>query len=86
MKDVFVRKRWDEENVVFYIHFQNDYAVRQIEISPAGERFLSIKNPLVEDSMLCDKEISSFDFNNNDFITNQEFETKWDKKNYDTLY
>jgi hypothetical protein len=31
--NIYIRKEWEEENIIFYLHFQNDEAIRQVEIS-----------------------------------------------------
>jgi hypothetical protein len=45
MQNLFVKKYWDEEDVLFYLHFQNGEAVRQIEMTPKGKVFLTLENP-----------------------------------------
>ncbi len=41
MKEVFVRKYWQEEDVTFYLHFLNNEALAQIEITSESKMFLS---------------------------------------------
>lgn len=31
MDDCFIKKYWKEENILFYLHFHNKIAVRQLE-------------------------------------------------------
>jgi len=31
MQEVFIKKYWNEDDILFYMHFQNGDAVRQIE-------------------------------------------------------
>ncbi|WP_144915222.1 hypothetical protein [Mucilaginibacter frigoritolerans] len=77
MKDQFIEKYWTEEDVLFYIHFKDGSAVQQIEISQKGKRFLSLEVPVMDGSMLCDQSIDQLDFDQNDFITKDEFEKNW---------
>jgi len=80
MKELFIKKYWDEEDILFYLHFQDGEAIRQIEISPAGKKYLSKENPVQDDSMLYDKEFEQDDFEENDFIKKEEFENIWNDK------
>jgi len=66
MEEVFIKKYWPEEDIVFYIHYQNGYAVEQIEIAPIGKFFLSLDNPREKDSMLSDQPLSEADLDPND--------------------
>lgn len=76
----FVRKEWEEESTIFYFHFIDDYAVRQIEINSVGEKvFLDEKTPVNGDYFLYDQQLS--DMNEellpNNFITEEEFNNIW---------
>lgn len=77
MKEVFIKKYWDEEDILFYLHFQNGEAVRQIEITANSKIFLSLNNSIQGDSMLYDQTLESLDIDEKDFITKQEFDTVW---------
>lgn len=77
MQDFFVKKYWEEENVLFYIHFHNGKAVRQIEKKSEGLVFLSSENPQQGESMLYDQSLDELDLNESDFITEDEFSEIW---------
>ncbi|MGZ3761561.1 MAG: hypothetical protein ACXVAY_18670 [Mucilaginibacter sp.] len=77
MKDIFAKKYWPEEDILFYFHFHNRYPVRQIEISSEGVKCLSTDFSIKGDSMLADQNIERADFEESDFITRQEFEKVW---------
>lgn len=47
MKEVFVKKKWEEEHVLFYLHFENNIAVRQIEVTRDSKVFLTAEDPLM---------------------------------------
>ena len=79
MKEVFVKKYWDEEDVLFYLHFQNDEAVRQVEITPFSKLKLTTSNPLNGDSMLYDQSLDELELREADFITEEEFNEVWNE-------
>jgi hypothetical protein len=83
--NIYIRKEWDEENIIFYIHFQNDEAIRQIEISPKSKTFLTLENPTKGESMLLDQSLEFLELDKKEFITEQEFNAIWDERD-DTLY
>jgi len=80
MQELFVKKYWDEEDVLFYIHFRNGRAIRQIEKSPTQKLLLSLENPQQGESMLYDQPLSELDLEESDFITKEEFDKVWDDK------
>jgi len=59
MQDFFIRKDWKAEGILFYLHFKNDEAVRQIEITGKGKIFLSLDNPVNGESILYDQQMSA---------------------------
>lgn len=77
MKEKFIKKYWPEDDIMFYIHFNDGIAVRQIEVSGNSSIFLSLDNPVINESMLYDQDISDLELNENDFISREEFENKW---------
>jgi hypothetical protein len=78
MKQVFLKKYWEEENVIFYMHFKNGEAIRQVEIRPAAKLFLSLSNPMNGDSILYDQSLEELDLKESDLITEDEFNKIWD--------
>lgn len=80
MDDLFIKKKWDEENVVFYIHFKNNVAVRQLEVYPNEKRYLSESNPFYQDSGLCDQSLETLDIEENDYISELEFDNAWNNR------
>lgn len=80
MKEVFVKKYWDEEDVLFYLHFQNDEAVRQVEITPTSKLKLTSSNPTNGDSILYDQSLDELDLKESDFITEEEFNKIWNEE------
>lgn len=77
MQELFIKKYWTEEEILFYIHFRNGEAIRQIEESSKGKVLLTLENPYSGDSMLYDQSIDDLDLNKSDFITEQEFNKAW---------
>jgi hypothetical protein len=79
--DFFVKKYWDEEDILFYLHFHDKKAVRQIEITSKGKHSLSSENPTQGNSMLYDQSLENLDLKESDFISKQEFENIWQNNN-----
>lgn len=79
MADIYIKKYWEEENVIIFLHFNNYIAVRQIEIYPNKTICLDEKNPIKEDSMLCDQALDYLMYEESDIISQQEFELNWRK-------
>lgn len=80
MQYFFVKKYWGEENVLFYIHFRNGEAVRQVEETIEGIVYLSSENTRQGESILYDQPLDELDLNESDFITEDEFNKIWNKK------
>lgn len=80
MKEVFVKKYWAEDDILFYLHFQNGEAIEQVEIAPNGKVFLTLDNPTESASMLYDQSLDELDLEEGDFITKEEFYEIWNNK------
>jgi len=79
MKEIFVKKYWDEEKILFYLHFIDGEAVRQIEVTQNNKVFLTIETPIMGDSMLYDQSLEGLELEEEDFITKLEFEKIWEE-------
>lgn len=44
MNDYYIKKYWEEEDILFYLHFHNKLAVRQIEVLSGEAVCLTIEN------------------------------------------
>jgi hypothetical protein len=80
IKDIYIKKFWDEENVLFLTHFSDNYAVRQIEVWQDKTLYLSEENIYQDDSMLYDGKYDELDLKDTEFITYEEFEKEWAKQ------
>ncbi|TPG40250.1 hypothetical protein [Flavobacterium pectinovorum] len=80
MKNVFIKKNWEEENILFYLHFQDGEAIRQIEIKENEKLFLSSDTPQIGDSFLYDQSLDELDLQESDFITENEFDKIWNNQ------
>lgn len=80
MQKLFVKKFWDEENILFYIHFQDGKAVRQIEETSNGRVLLTSETPHKGESMLYDQTLEELELNESDFITENEFNKNWNQQ------
>ena len=77
MKDQFIKKYWEEENTLFYVHFHNSMAVRQVEVRPDKKVFLSAEHPDADDTTLYDQSMDDLALEGKDFITGKEFDQVW---------
>ncbi|MDZ7880743.1 MAG: hypothetical protein U5L45_23915 [Saprospiraceae bacterium] len=80
MNDIFIKKYWADEDKLFYLHFQDKAAVKQIEITANEKIFLDIDTPVQGESMLYDQELNLLDLEQEDFITKEEFNIVWQNK------
>jgi hypothetical protein len=79
MADIYIKKYWEEENIIIFLHFNNYIAVRQIEIYLNKTIYLDEKNPIKENSILCDQTLDYLTYEGSDIISQQEFELIWRK-------
>ncbi|NPD80803.1 hypothetical protein HPS57_02265 [Prevotella sp. PINT] len=79
--NIYIKKKYDDENVVIYIHFQGENAVRQIEVYPDNIIKLSEELPICGDTFLYDQDFSDIVWDSEDFITEKEFNKIWNKNN-----
>ena len=78
--DVYVRKYWEEEDILYFIHFQNGHALRQIEQHPEQETlYLSLDDP-DDAAHLADQPLEELEISIADHISKEEFETAWQKQ------
>lgn len=77
MIETFIRKYWEGEEILFFIHFQDQEAIRQIELTSKGKILLSKDNPVQGESMLYDQALNELELQEKDFITKDEFEIAW---------
>lgn len=79
MEITYVKKEWVEENIVFYIHFIGEEAVRQIEKYPGKTVYLSNATPICGESILYDQgfQLIKPSLSEKDYITKDDFEKMW---------
>lgn len=77
MRQQYVKKYWAENDILFYLHFKDGEAIRQIEFTPKGKIFLTLEEPQKGDSMLYDQTLDELDLQESDFITEEEFNKVW---------
>ena len=76
-KICYVRKYWEEEEVMYYLHFVGEDAVRQIEVEADKTIYLSTEHPICGDYVLYDQGLSLLELTPADYITREEFEEVW---------
>ena len=74
---IYIKKEWDEENILFYLEFENDYAIKQIEVQGNKKVRLSQEHPIEGESFLYDQTLSELELDPQDFITKDEFYKIW---------
>ncbi|WP_312173415.1 hypothetical protein [Chryseobacterium sp.] len=79
MKEVFVKKYWEEEDVLFYLHFQDNKAVRQLEMTPTSKLKITLNSPINGESILYDQTLDELDLQESDFITEEDFNKIWNE-------
>lgn len=80
MKEQYLKKYWAEERLMFYVHFRDGKAVRQIEASTGKKVFLTEDNPVEGDAVLYDQHLDDLCAGASDFITQEEFERVWESR------
>lgn len=80
MKEQYIKKYWAESDILFYLHFKDGEAIRQIELTPKGKIFLTLENPHQNGSMLYDQSLGDLDLQESDFITEEEFNKIWNEQ------
>lgn len=77
MNDCFIKKYWKEENILFYLHFHNEIAVRQLEIYPQKIIHLTTNIPIINEHFLYDQKLEDLNLDDSDYISEKEFNAKW---------
>lgn len=79
MDNCFVKKYWKEEGILFYIHFQDGVAIKQLEVSSQEKVYLTLDSPILGDHTLCDQRLNSLTLSDSDYISEKEFQEVWDR-------
>jgi len=80
MKETYLKGYWAEENLWIYQQYQDQYAVRQVNVYPTETKFLSVENPIQGNDFLDDQPLDRIDTNMVEFISKEEFENVWNTK------
>ena len=73
----YIKKLWEDENIMYYFHIVGNEVVRQIEIGTDKTIYLSTEHPIYGEHFLCDQSLESLDFSPADYITKDVFESMW---------
>ena len=68
-----------EEALWIYQHYQDQYAVRQVNVYPTQTIYLSTKKPIEGKDFLNDQPLDRIDIGMIEFITKEEFEKVWNR-------
>ncbi len=77
MEELYIKKYWQENNLTFYIHFNGDKAMRQIEVSEDNIVLLLQEEPVKGNSVLYDQSLGDLELQPEDYITEAEFNANW---------
>jgi hypothetical protein len=75
--NIYFKRYWEEEGILFYLHFRNGWPCRQIEIHSDKRLFMSEEHPQCGEFFLCDQPLSELDTNELNEIEEKEFERVW---------
>ena len=70
----------DLQKKLDYQQYQDQYAVRQVNVYPTETKFLSVENPIQGNDFLDDQPLDRIDTNMVEFISKEEFENVWNTK------
>jgi hypothetical protein len=76
MTETFIKKYWDEGDVLYYLHFTGNDAIRQIEITEDNKVYLDIDEP-VQALYIYDQNLEDLELDEEDFISKKEFDEAW---------
>jgi hypothetical protein len=76
MTETFIKKYWDEGDVLYYLHFTGNDAIRQIEITEDNKVYLDIDEP-AQALYIYDQDLNDLDLNEEDYISKEEFDEAW---------
>lgn len=80
MKDrKYIKKYWDEEEIMFYLCFEGEEAIKQIEVTANDIILLSKDHPIKGGCFLYDQKLSDLELEEGDFISEKEFEEMWNQ-------
>lgn len=74
---LYIKKKWEEDGTIYFLHFVGAEAMRQIEINSEGVIRLSVEAPTYKDYFLCDQSLEMLSISPSDYITKEEFERVW---------
>lgn len=77
MTTLYLKKRWPEEDKVFFLHFKDGFVVRQLELSDGQLCRLTVDEPVKGQAMLYDQKLADFEYSEEDVISQAEFESAW---------
>lgn len=79
MKCKYIKKGYREGNnyILYYLHFQGEEAIRQIEVYENSIVMLTKENPIEGEAFLYDQNFSDINWTQEDFISEKEFNIIW---------
>jgi len=78
-KDLFLKGHWEAEDVIFYLHFKGQCAIRQKELHEDRLIKLDTIHTFEGDSMLYDQNLDDLERDSFAEISEDEFNEMWDE-------
>ena len=81
MKKYFIKKYWEEDNEMYYFHIENGYVEREIILDKNKNEYIKLSKVVQQrkEYFLCDQPLDSVEWDILDYISEEEFETVWNK-------
>lgn len=89
MTNFYIKETFEDSDGIttFYVHYQDGYAIRQIEINNDKIIMLTTDKPIWYDSdnnfsplhILSDQRLNESDLKDQHIISKNEFESEWEK-------
>lgn len=81
MANTYIKKEYQDglENILIYLQFDGEYAVKQLEIHNDLIVILTTENPIIGEYNLYDQNFSDINWASDDYITKEEFNNIWNQ-------
>jgi hypothetical protein len=80
MKDTYLKGYWAEETLWIYQHYEDQYAIRQINMFPNEIKFFTVESSMQGKDGLGDQPLDTVDTSMVEFISKEEFEEVWNQQ------
>ncbi len=78
MENVYIKYYWEEEDILFYFHYKDDWAVALLEITKGYRIRLTEDEPDNGNLELTDQPLSEAELKPEHYISEEEFRKAWE--------